>query len=228
MYPLEERVGEDILQRWIVELLRPLVERWLAHSGSSESSHASFVGADQFIYYRQYDPKRSVAPDLYVLPGVAEGTRVRTWKTWETGIVPSFALEVVSQGWEKDYRESPIRYAELGTSELVLYDPDWQSHPDGVKFQRFLRGAENDGEGGFGPPQRTQGDRIESRVLGCFLREVPTRRGLRLRLGVGSAGDELFPTAEEAERQAKEAQRQAKEAALARIAELEEALRSRR
>ena len=235
VYPVEERVGEDILQRWIVELLRPLVERWLARSGSSGASQAWFVGADQFIYYRQYDPKRSVAPDLYVLPGVPGGTRVRAWKTWETGIVPSFALEIVSQDWEKDYRESPHRYAEVGTSEFVLYDLDWQKHPDGVKFQRFLRGAENDGEGGFGPPQRTQGDRIESRVLGCFLREVSTQRGLRLRLGSGPSGDELFPTAEEAERQATEAQRQATEsqrqateAALARIAELEEALRSRK
>ncbi|WP_437285888.1 hypothetical protein [Sorangium sp. So ce406] len=27
-YPVEKKMGEDSLQTWIVELLRPLIERW--------------------------------------------------------------------------------------------------------------------------------------------------------------------------------------------------------
>jgi hypothetical protein len=51
---------------------------------------------------------------------------------------------------------------------------------------------------------------------------------LRLRVGTGPRGDELFPTGEEAERAEKEAERAEKEVALARVAALEAQLRKRR
>src|SRR6185437_6855223 len=108
VYPVEEKLGEDTLQTFILELLRPLVERWLQLKGKP-----AFVGADQFIYYEQFNPRKVVAPDVYVLPGVRPGRRIRSWKTWETGIVPSFALEVVASiDAEKDYREAPERYGD--------------------------------------------------------------------------------------------------------------------
>src|ERR1043165_8981388 len=88
IYPVVERVGENTLQRSIVELLRPLIERWFRHRGVR-----AFVGADQFIYYVQHAPTERVAPDIYVLPGVRQGTPISVWKTWERGIVPSFGLE---------------------------------------------------------------------------------------------------------------------------------------
>ena len=44
-YPIEEKVGEDILQRWIVELLRPLVDRWFR-----TRAVRAFVGADSLGY----------------------------------------------------------------------------------------------------------------------------------------------------------------------------------
>src|SRR5262249_42553702 len=78
VYPTEHKVGEDLLQRLIVELLRPLVERWLASRGTP-----SLTGADQFIYFRRGDVRGRVAPDVFVLPGVRPGRRVRSWKTWE-------------------------------------------------------------------------------------------------------------------------------------------------
>jgi hypothetical protein len=69
-------VGEDILQRWIIELLRPLLQRWL-----EQRRVKAFVGVDQFVYWKQHDPHKRVAPDLYVLPGVSPTTWVRSWKT---------------------------------------------------------------------------------------------------------------------------------------------------
>src|SRR6202041_2064755 len=106
----------------ILELLRPLVERWYAQLGKP-----TFVGADQFVYYKQFHPTKVVAPDLYVLPGVPPGRRFKSWKTWKTGVVPSLAVEVItSDDVEKDYREAPERYAELGTDELVVFDPDFE------------------------------------------------------------------------------------------------------
>lgn len=240
IYPVEEKVGEDLLQRRIMELLRPLVDRWFRTRGIE-----ALVGADQFIYYRPHAPVDRVSPDIYVLPGVRPDARVSSWKTWEKGIVPSFALEIVSKDWEKDYAEAPERYAAAGVPELVVFDPDPTRHPDRVAWQVFRRVRNR-------PLTRievSQGDRVRSKALGCFLRAIGDHEALRLRLGTGPRGDDLFPTGEEAERVAKEAEcaakeaeraareeeRRAKEAAIAardsalqRVAELESKLRARR
>lgn len=205
-YPAEKKMGEDSLRTWIVELLRPLIERWLAERG-----RPTFVGADQFIYYKQFDPSKVVAPDVYVLPGVAPGKRVRSWKVWKTEVVPSFAVEVVSSDEPyKDYVDAPERYRELGVKELVIFDPDWEKSRDRVRWQRWRKLRSR----GFVRVETTNADRMYTRVLGCWLRVVGEGEDARIRLATGPEGDELFPTAEEAERAAKEA-------ALQRIAELE-------
>src|SRR5262245_17404644 len=50
-----------------------------------------------------------------------------------------------------------------------------------------------------------------TKVLGCFFRAVGADTSLRLRLGVGLRGDELFPTDAEHERAEKEHERGEKE-----------------
>jgi hypothetical protein len=206
VYPEEERVGEDIVQRWIMELLRPLVERWLVQRGE-----LAFVGADQFIYYEQFNSTARVAPDVYVLPGIEPDRHVPIWKIWESGVAPSFALEIVSRSRRKDYEESPNRHAAAGTQELVIFDP-WptrRSRGLGIRWQVFRRQSET-----FARVEATNADRTASQVLGCWLRSVGTGTTQRIRLAVGDGGDELFPTAEEAAVADKEA-------ALQRVAELE-------
>ena len=218
-YPTEKKVGQDILQRLIVELLRPLVERWLALRGKP-----TLVGADQFIYYKRFHPEKVVAPHLYVLPGVKPGRRIKSWKVWETGIVPSFALEVVASAEpEKEYVGVLERYAELGVDELVVFDPDHELDEDRVRWQRYRRL-----ERGFEQVETSNADRIRSRVLRCFLRAVGSGDDVRLRLGRGRTGDDLVPTEAEAERAVWDAERAAEDAArttteqaLRRVAELE-------
>jgi Putative restriction endonuclease len=205
-YPIEEKVGQDTLQMAILELLRPLVERWFMLLGKP-----TFVGADQFIYYKLHDPTKCVAPDIYVLPRVPVGRRIKTWKVWKTGIVPSLAIEVVAtDNADKDYREAPERYAELGVDELIIFDPDHELSEDRVRWQRYRKLPRR----GFVAVESTNADRLRSRVLGCFLRVVGEGDNARLRLGAGPSGDDLFPTEAEAERAAKEQ-------ALRRVAELE-------
>ena len=235
-------MGEDILQRWIVELLRPLLQWWLTGRGVK-----AFVGANQFIYWRQHDPHARVAPDIYVLPGTDPRTRVRSWKLWLDRVVPSFAFEVASQDWEKDYFEVPARYDELGVRELVIFDPGFAEHTDGMQWQVFRRV----GKRGLVRVEATRTDRVRSKVLACWLRAVGAERDTRVRIAVGPRGAELVPTAEEREaaehaakeherfakeqeraakeqeRAAKEQERAAKEAALARVSELEAELQRR-
>jgi hypothetical protein len=219
IYPVEEKVGQDTLQMYILEVLRPLIERWYVALGKP-----TFVGADQFVYYEQFNPNKVVAPDVYVVPGVRPGKRVKSWKTWITGHVPSFALEVVtSVDAEKDYREAPQRYAELGVGELIVFDADYEKSEDRVRWQRYRTLKKR----GFVPVEVSNADRIRSRALGCFLRVVGEGEDARLRLGTGPAGDELFPTEAEAERLAKEAERAAKEEALRQVEELKALLAKR-
>lgn len=216
VYPAEERVGEEMIQRWIAELLRPLLERFLNRPGVDGPN---FVGADQFVYYRQYDPHRRFAPDVYVLPGLDPATRVRSWKIWERGFAPSFALEVVSDHWLKDYVEAPERCDEAGIFELVVFDPEWEGRPrgEGQRWQVFRRSA----GGRFEKVESHGGDRVWCESLQAWLRVVGVGDAARLRVGVGASGDALFPTEAEAQRAAKEAALAEKEAALARVRELE-------
>jgi hypothetical protein len=207
VYPVEEKVGEDLLQRFIMELLRPLIARWFQHRGIR-----ALVGADQFIYYRQHTPTLRVAPDIYVLPDLPPDSVIPSWKTWEgKGVVPSFALEIASEDWNKDYIEAPERYATMGVPEVVIFDPTPGLRPEGFSWQVFRRVAGRS----LMRVEVSQGDRVRSKALGCFLRSVGTGDALRLRLGVGPRGDELFPTTDEVERAEKEVERAAKERALA-------------
>lgn len=202
VYPIEDDVGEGSLQRFISELLRMLIEIWLRSRG-----RAAFVGADQYFYWQQYNPSESVAPDVYVLPGVPPGVRVGAWKVWETGRVPSFAFEVVSQNVEKDYLQSPAKYDRLGVEELIVFDPDHRESSDRVRWQIFRRTPR-----GFLRVEATDADRVRSEVLGCWLRAVGEGDAIRVRLALDPDGEALLPTDAEARAQAEAEQRRLAEA----------------
>jgi len=202
-YPVEDDMGEALLQRLIADLLRHLIARWLESRGV-----VALTGASQFIYWVQYEPTKCVAPDVYVLPGVAPGTEVTAWKVWETGLAPSIAVEVVSRNVAKDYEQAPRRYEELGVPELVIFDPEYEDAPDRWRWQVFRRDAK-----GRWIVRRTNADRVRSQVLGCWLRAVGTGQDIRIRLGTRPGGDVLVPTEAEAER----ARREEAEAEIARL-----------
>ncbi len=203
VYPETDHMGEHEIQRLIAELLRPLIERFLEHQ--KKPAH---VGADQFIYWEEDNPACRLAPDVYVLPGVDRDVAIASWKTWETGVVPSFALEIVGSDVGKDYLDAPAEYAKLGVTELVVFDPHATSTSrTRVRWQVFRRVAKR----GLVRVEVSQGDRVRSKVLGAWLRSLGAGGSLRVRLGVGSTGDTLFPTEAEEERAAKEQERAAKE-----------------
>jgi hypothetical protein len=195
-------MGEHELQRLIMELLRPLLARFLAERGV-----VAHVGADQFIYWEEGNVKKRVAPDVYVLPGVSQDIIIPCWKKWETGIAPSFALEVAGVRFSKDYEESPALYNELGTKELVIFDPHARpgSRSRRVRWQVYRRPSR--GNGDLALVAVSQSDRVHSKLLGAWLRAVPEGAGVRVRLGLGPDGEDLYPTEAEAESVAKDAER---------------------
>ena len=191
IYPTEDELGEESLQRFVAELLRPLIAAYLHERGL-----LAFTGADQFVYYKRGDAFSRVAPDVFVLPGVRPGRRIKSWKVWETGIAPSLAIEIVSDDVDKDYLDGPPKYDSVGVQELIVFDPDYEQSPERVLFQVFRRLPRR----GLTRVEATNADRVRSKVLGCHLRTVGVGEDLRLRLSTGPTGDELFPTPEEAAR----------------------------
>jgi hypothetical protein len=211
-------MGEGLLQRLIMEQLRPMLARMLADSGKIAN-----VGADQFIYFREGDPSCRIAPDIYVLPGVRAGKRIRSWKVWQEGFAPSFCFEVVSEDVRYDYEEKPVLYAEMGTSELVVFDPDSEGHAGRYRWQVFrrLKGR------GLVRVEVSQADRVRSKELGAWLRQVGEGDDARVVPAFGKAGDELMPTPEqreERERAEKERERAGRERAELEIKHLQAAL----
>jgi Uma2 family endonuclease len=205
--PFEDDMGENSLQRFVSEQFRPLVE---AHV--QEQHGPTFVGADQYVGWDPDDAEKVLAPDVYVLPGVAPGEEFDFWKVWQTGIVPSFALEIVSKRKKKDYTEVPPLYADLGVEELVIFDPRFKRRRrEGFRFQVYRKVARR----GFVRVDATNDDRVRSQVLGAWIRVVGEGKAQRLRLAGEPAGDALLPTATEKEkagREKAEAERQEAEA----------------
>jgi hypothetical protein len=197
----EDQMSEHTRHLRIREVLRPLLERWLA-----ERAIRAYAGSDQYIYYKKGDVRYRVSPDLYVLPGIDQSEDVGSWKTWRDGI-PSFALEAVSRAWKKDYIRGPQRYAELGVGELVVFDFEYDRKPmTRFRFQVYRRV-----DGQLVRVEATDVDRVYSETLGCHVVAVGTGHDLRLRLGTGPSGDVLFPTEAEFERAEKERERAEKE-----------------
>jgi Uma2 family endonuclease len=158
-----------------------------------------YVGSNLLVYYVEGDPRKSVAPDSFVVKDCAPGNR-RVFKIWEEGRVPSTVFEITSLSTRGEDEElKPEIYARIGVQELFLFDPtgDYLDPPlQGYRLGRKqMRPIEPDQSGGL----------------------VSLELGLRLCLEDGQlvmydarTGERLLTEAE-AERQAKDAERQAKE-----------------
>jgi len=83
-----------------------------------------YVSANSFIYYEQGNNQAVVAPDFYVVFGVAKRKR-DNYKVWEEGgITPDFVLEITSATTQtKDQETKPEIYRALGVREYFQYDP---------------------------------------------------------------------------------------------------------
>jgi Uma2 family endonuclease len=82
-----------------------------------------YVSGNLLIYYVEGDPKKSVAPDTFVVKG-CDPRRRRTFKIWEEGKGPGFVLEVTSKKTRReDLGSKKEKYALLKVAEYFLYDP---------------------------------------------------------------------------------------------------------
>ena len=118
------------------------------------------------IYYEEGDPRKSVAPDVFVVFGAAKHKRM-VYKLWEEPKAPDFVLEVASENtWQQDLGRKRALYAELGVREYWLFDPRDEY------FDPVLQGLGLRGRAYRPLPARVEsGARtIRSEVLGLDLR----------------------------------------------------------
>jgi Uma2 family endonuclease len=110
-----------------------------------------FVAADMLVYYVQGDPRRRVAPDVFVVKGVPNHQR-RVYLPWREGAMPQVVFEVTSRETRhRDTRTKRALYERLGIREYFLFD------------------AERDylvGEGGSQPIAPNAAGRLASEELG--------------------------------------------------------------
>ena len=82
-----------------------------------------YVSGDLLIYYEEGQPRKCVAPDVFVVLGAARRRRM-IYKLWEEPKAPDFVLEVASENtWRQDEGPKRTLYAQLGVREYWLFDP---------------------------------------------------------------------------------------------------------
>src|SRR5687768_3268624 len=116
VFPTEATVPETKRHLELRTILYQLVKATVRHGGCT--------GSDQFVYWNAADPRRCLAPDLFVRFGAPEED-FDSWKTWERG-APQLAVEIVSESdaGEDDWAKKLEKYRELGVVELVRFDAD--------------------------------------------------------------------------------------------------------
>jgi Uma2 family endonuclease len=204
----EEDMGESVEQSEIIRVL-------LSSLGELASAHGwtnVLWSGDNFFAWIPGQPLVRVSPDAYLLDDPPPPPRPKMWQTWLPGHkAPRWAVEIVSEDWRKDYEDAPLKYAQLGTRELVIFDPEaalgGERRGPRVPLQLYRR----DEDSAFVRVHSDAGPAF-SEELGAYL--VVRREGAaaRLRIARDPAGADLVPTAEEAKRAAEEAKRAAEEA----------------
>ena len=166
-----------------------------------------YVAGNLLLYYEEGNPTASVAPDVFVVQGVAKHAR-RTYRLWDEGPPPAVVFEITSRGTRlEDLGNKRALYAMLGVREYFLYDPL------GEYLQPPLQGYRLQ-EGDYQRLRSAPEAALTSQVLGLALRLEPGR----LRLVDPATGARLLTPAEaQAARRVAEARAVQAGAELARL-----------
>lgn len=170
-----------------------------------------YVTGNLFFYYVKGDPRAVVAPDVFLVYGVAKRKR-RTYKLWEEGRVPSLVIELTSDNTkDEDLSKKKVCYESLGVEEYFLHDPFGDYLNPTLQGFRLVNGR-------YRPIDPEPDGSLRSLTTGLILQV----EGARLRLVDVVTGERLLWEDEMDEKVDRE--RTAREAAERRAAALEEEL----
>lgn len=164
-----------------------------------------YVAGNLLLYYEEGNPAACVAPDIFVVKGVAKGDR-RIYRLWEEDRAPAMVIEITSRSTRlEDLGTKRALYAMLGVPEYFVYDPLDEYLQPPLQGYRL-----RDGE--YERLQPTDDGCLVSQELGLQL----CLEDGRLRLIDDASGERLLTPAE-----AQEARRTAEARAVEAEAELE-------
>jgi Uma2 family endonuclease len=217
----EEDMGESAEQG---EIIRAMISA-LEHLAEERGWTGVYCGGDQFFAWVPSEPLVRVSPDIYLLDDPPSRPFPSSWQTWLPGHrPPRFAVEVVSRDRQKDYEVGPLKYAQLGVKELVIFDPGMVSG-SGLSQRIPLQLYRRNRVGAFLRIYAGPGP-VHSAELDAHL-VVQREEGMMLRISRDASGQDLVPTAREMRRALEERiarEVDARRAAEERLREFEERL----
>ena len=103
--------------------MHSLFDQFLRYFQAHSHIHVSM---DNFVYYREGDIRKVVAPDVYVVLGAAKLPLRRSFYTWAEGVVPTTVFEFLSDATESEDRHEKIEIylRDIGVDEYFIHQPD--------------------------------------------------------------------------------------------------------
>lgn len=100
-----------------------------------------YVGSNMFLYYVEGNPRRVVAPDLFVVRGVPKLPKRRVYKLWQEGKPPCLIVEVTSDSTrDEDLVTKRECYERMRVEEYVLFDPFGDYLEPRLQGHRLVKG----------------------------------------------------------------------------------------
>ncbi len=155
----------DVHAKLMIELRAALADHFRADP-------KVYVSSNLLLYYEEGNPRKCVAPDVFVVRGVGNHER-RVYLLWREGQAPAAVFEISSRGtYKEDLQRKWLLYAQLGVAEYYLYDPEYDYLKGGLMAYR-------PGDEGEYVEAPVKGGVIHSPALGLDV--VDTGDTLRLR-----------------------------------------------
>ncbi len=111
------------------------------------------IGVDSFIYYREGDITKCVAPNIYIVFGVDKYPLRRSFYTWEEGAVPVTVIEFLSDSSTNHDRHKKVDLYlnDIGIQEYFIHQPKLKKSPEFRGWKRSTSGniieIDSDAEG---------------------------------------------------------------------------------
>jgi hypothetical protein len=156
-----------------------------------------FAWGNMFVYYVEGDPKKVVAPDVFVALGVSAQTDRQVYFAWVEGKLPDLVIELTSRSTRRQDTGPKFRLYQdvLRIPEYILFDPLEDYLKPSLQGFRLV--------GGQYVPIPEVGGRLRSDVLGLEF----GREGHSLKLYDPNTGERLLTSKERADRIEQQRQR---------------------
>ena len=134
------------------EQINTLADQFKRYFAINELVH---IAVDSFIYYSEGDITKCVAPDIYIVFGVAKYPLRRSFYTWAEGAAPVAVFEFLSDATARQDRTEKVGVylKDIGVQEYFVHQPElkkpaefrgWRQEPSGGIVE-----MEPDAEGGL-------------------------------------------------------------------------------